>query len=51
MPLENPAAVMAPFRNDALDVTFIGITARRGQALRSNRDRPETTCLELANLP
>jgi hypothetical protein len=34
MPLENPAAVMAASCNDRLDVTFIGVTARRGQAVR-----------------
>jgi polar amino acid transport system substrate-binding protein len=31
--LENPAAVMAAFRNNALDVTFIGITADRAEAM------------------
>ena len=32
--LENPGAVMAAFRNNALDVTFIGITADRAEVMQ-----------------
>ena len=32
--LENPGAVMAAFRNNALDITFIGITADRAEVMQ-----------------